>query len=146
MNSVIEITPRLGVGMFERVPERLRTLVHGVSSNGWAGTHYFAGDGFRHDIARVIPPEPIGPVARLLAATIHNPPVVVRVEYEVPRPYALGELRDTLIEALNADNDILTQRREATELRRRFRSAATFADLVRVLLYAGVSVERVAGP
>lgn len=144
LNPVIEITPQLGVGLFERVPERLRTLVYGAISGGWAGTRYFAADGLRHDIARVIPLRPIGPIARLLGATIYNPSIVVRVEYEAPRSYTLHELRDALIDALNANDDILTQRRDAAELGARFRDAETFTDLVRTLRYAGVSLGRVA--
>lgn len=73
----------------------------------------------------------VGPIRRLLARRLYDP-----IEFFVPvtwsrlRSYELRELRDAFIDAIDADDDILTQFVERDELMERVRSCSTFDSLL----------------
>jgi hypothetical protein len=140
-DPIIEVTRQLGVGMLKTLPARLRIPTYAVTSGGWRGTQYFDADGRLHVIRELVPPHPIGFVQRLLAATIHNPWLMASIHYEEPVPYEIPQLVATLIRAVEADDDILTQWREPEDLLNKLRAAKTFKHCVATLHYAGVTPE-----
>ena len=142
-DPIIQVTPKLGVGMLKALPTRIRTTTHGVTSGGWRGTKHFDSEGRLHVIRDLIAPHQMSLAQRVLAATFRNSWLVARISYEDPVPYDLSNLVDTLIRAVEADDDILTQWREANDLLAKLRAAKTFNHCVATLHYAGVTPEPV---
>jgi hypothetical protein len=68
----------------------------------------------------------------LLAHTVYNPRISVRIVWSSPKAYQLDELKQAYLTAVNRDDDILTQFVEADELKRRIAGAQTFDALVEV--------------
>ncbi len=69
---------------------------------------------------------------RLLANTIYNPQVKVNVIWNEPQTYTLTELKRTYSDAVDKDDDILTQFVEPEELKKRILAATSFEQLVQV--------------
>jgi hypothetical protein len=65
----------------------------------------------------------------LLANTIYNPKITVTPIWGQSQPYTLSELKRAYSEAVEKDDDILTQFVEATELKKRIAEAKTFDEL-----------------
>lgn len=97
----------------------------------WRGTAYYHRDGHRHTVVQVVPVRPLGMVARLLGTGR----VRVRQEFVVSR-YEFGELKSALGAAVKADDDVLTQFRDAGELLAALDAAATFDEVVAVVRLA----------
>lgn len=68
--------------------------------------------------------------SRLLARSFYNPVSRVAVTWSQVRPYALDELRQHYLDAIAADDDILTQFVDPDELCARVRACSTFQDFV----------------
>jgi hypothetical protein len=69
-------------------------------------------------------------VRRLLTKTVSNPTREVALFWTHLRPYPLSELRDAYLDAIEHDDDILTQFVEREELLRRVQQSQNFHDLV----------------
>ena len=67
---------------------------------------------------------------RLLAHTFYNPVSRVSITWEQLRPYSFDELRQHYLDAIAADDDILTQFVETEELSARVRACSSFDQLV----------------
>lgn len=134
---LIEVTPRLGVSLVPSLPMRMQTSRYAIATGGWDGARFFTPDGLLHRIARLVPERPLSLIQRALAITIHNPEVSADVEYEPPRNYELEELRQLLIDAVEDDDDILTQWRDESELLDMLARAQNYGHLVRTLRFAG---------
>lgn len=76
------------------------------------------------------PPGGFSLVTRLLTKTLINPIREVAVFWTRLRSYQFPELRDAYLDAIEHDDDILTQFVERDELLRRVRSSQSFHDLV----------------
>jgi hypothetical protein len=68
----------------------------------------------------------------LLAHTVYNPRISVTVHWQAPRSYALDELRQAYLSAVDKDDDILTQFVEADELKKKIAAAESFDSLAAV--------------
>ncbi len=82
--------------------------------------------GFRYDR----PPGGFSALERLLAHTFYNPVSRVGITWEQLQPYSFDELRQHYLDAIAADDDILTQFVEPDELSARVRACSTFDQLV----------------
>lgn len=67
-----------------------------------------------------------------LVYTVFNPWIDVELLWEEPRAYRLEELKERYLEAVDQDDDILTQFVDAPELKSRIAAARSFDDLVKV--------------
>jgi hypothetical protein len=76
------------------------------------------------------PPGGFSFITRLLTKTVMNPIREVAVSWTHLRSYQLSELRDAYLDAIEYDDDILTQFVERDELRRRVQQSQSFHDLV----------------
>jgi hypothetical protein len=76
---------------------------------------------------------PLGLLGRLLAYTVYNPAVRAQVQYQTPRPYVLDQLREHLVRAVHADDDLLTQWHSEEDLIQRLKVATTYDDLLAVV-------------
>jgi len=99
----------------------------------WRGVSFFHRDGKRYEITSARPLGSMPP--RLLASTLYNPRVKVRYEYSATN-YSLDDLKRALTKAIDRDDDILTQFREADDLKSRVAKASSFDDVIAVLQYA----------
>jgi len=68
----------------------------------------------------------------LLANTVYNPRVTVRITWGEPRPYHLLDLKEVYVKAVEKDDDILTQFVEAGVLKERIGEARNFGALAEV--------------
>ena len=131
--AVIAITPRLGVSLHADVPHELEASAYGVAGRGWIGTTLYDADGHAHIVRAFDTTPPLGPLRRLLAYTVYNPAVKAQVLYQAPRSYLLDELREHLVRAVHADDDLLTQWHSEEDLIQGLRIATTYDDLLAVV-------------
>jgi hypothetical protein len=131
-------------GYTETEPELLSEregTAFGFHQPWWKGVSFFHKNGTRYEVVAATPVTPLPPLSKLLAATVHNPRIVVRYEYRAAGHYGLNELKDALSEAIFRDDDILTQFHGADELSERLGGAASFDDLVKMLQFAATEGE-----
>ena len=107
----------------------------------WRGVRFFHRDGHCYEVRSAVPAEPLLPLSKLLANTVYNPRLTVRYEYVSRGPYDLSELRQAVSDAIDNDDDILTQFHEADELNQRLALAQSFDDVVAVLDFAALDTE-----
>jgi hypothetical protein len=88
-------------------------------------------------VTRISTDPPLNALGRLLAHTIHNPKVPVRIELEPITLTPIDATRAALVQAIQADNDVLTQRSSAKELRNAVQHARSFREIVAALKRAG---------
>jgi hypothetical protein len=72
---------------------------------------------------------------------VYNPRVAVRYEYRSLGRYHLDELEQALLEAIDKDDDVLTQFHDADDLQRRLGYAVSFGDVVEVLHHAATETD-----
>ncbi len=70
---------------------------------------------------------------RLLAKTIYNPTVAVNVSWTHLGEYRLEELKKDLSEALEADDDILTQYADGETIKKELNQSKSFDEIVALL-------------
>lgn len=122
-----------GAELWPELPTSSDGSAHGYLNAWWHGVAFYHRDGNRYVISAAMPERSFGRLSRLLAATVYNPRVRVRYEYEVASSYEPTELRDGVGAAIRADDDILTQFHEAEELLEALAPAATFDEIAAVL-------------
>ncbi len=89
---------------------------------------------------RVEAAEPVVPITRfkkLLARTVVDSVISVRLTWARPQAYAFGDLREAFLRAAEEDDDNLTQFVEREELLQRIRNCGSFAALAEVYEWAG---------
>jgi hypothetical protein len=102
----------------------------------WRSVLFFHRDGHCYRVASAVPVQRLTPLSKVLANTFYNPKLTVRYDYRSTGPYELLELCQALINAIDKDDDILTQFHEGDELKRRLKLARSFEDVVDVLDFA----------
>jgi hypothetical protein len=112
------------------------TSAYGFHKPWWKGVGFFHRDGSRYEVSSARPSQVLPLFSRLLAATIYNPQLTVRYEYQSGGRYELADLKEALVRAIDKVDDILTQYHNAEDLKRRVTDARTFDDAVEVLVYA----------
>jgi hypothetical protein len=88
-------------------------------------------------VTRISTDPPMSALGRLLARTIHNPKVPVRIALEPITLAPIDATRAALHQGIEADNDVLTQRTSAKELRNAVQHARSFREIVAALKRAG---------
>ena len=135
--GVIAITAREGVSLLAELPHEVESSAYGIVTGGWLGCRLYDAAGLVHTVRTVVPTRALGPVARLLARTVYSPRLTAVLEYAPPCRYATHELREALIRAVEADDDILTQWYDASDLVARLHAAGDFQSLRAVIELAG---------
>jgi len=107
----------------------------------WCGVRFFHRDGRCFEITSAVPGRALTSLSRILAKTIYNPKFSVRYEYRARGDYRLSELQHALVEAIDRDDDVLTQFHDAEELKRRLSQAQSFDDVVGVLRFAATDAD-----
>ena len=74
-----------------------------------------------------------GFIRKLLAKTLYDPLVSAKVVWKKKANYELKDLKETLYEMIEKDNDVLTQYFEAETLKLAVSQVKTFAQLISVL-------------
>ena len=100
----------------------------------WATLALYHRSGTLYSVADVVPDRPRGALSRLLASSVYNPWIGVRLVYRTAGTYTIDDLRSTLASAIDLDDDVLTQFHEAEELLAMVSAASSFDDLVEVVL------------
>ena len=118
-----------------------RTSAAAFHKPWWRGARFFHRDGECYEVASAVPAAPLLPLSRLLANTFYNARLTVRYEYVSRGPYDLPEVRQAVSDAIDKDDDILTQFHEADELKQRLALAQSFDEVVAVLDLAASDTE-----
>jgi hypothetical protein len=121
------------VSLHADVPYELEASAYGVASRNWVGTTLYDAEGRAHLVRALDTTPPLGLLRRLLAYTVYNPAVRAQVLYQTPRPYVLDQLREHLVRAVHADDDLLTQWHSEEDLIQRLKTATTYDDLLAVV-------------
>ncbi len=81
-------------------------------------------------IIQISPKKRLTVLDKLLAYTFHHPliPVTLQIEQIIEKP--MDTIKQALMQAIDADDDILTQWCEADELKEAVRSADSFKSLI----------------
>ena len=135
-NSVIFVGEDGWTDMARDLPEERATSAHGFHKPWWKGVSLYHRNGYRYEVESATPNEDLPPLSKLMAATIHNPTFSVQYAYRSTGFYQLDELKMALQDAVDLDDDVLTQFHDADDLAARITAAKTFDDLVQVLEYA----------
>ena len=100
----------------------------------WAALTLYHRSGTQYAVAEVVPDRPRGAFSHLLASSVYNPWIGVRLVYRAAGTYSLDDLRSALTRAIEIDDDVLTQFHEEEELLAMVSAASSFDDLVDVVL------------
>ena len=123
------------------LPRIRRTSAIAFHRGWWRTAEFYHVDGPRYRVASGTSVQPLGRLSAVLAYTVYNPRVDVEYAYERIGPYALDQLKSAVQEAIDADDDVLTQFVEPDELKRQVAQASSFEALAHVLLEAGITVD-----
>ena len=122
------------------LPAERKTSAHGFHTPWWKGVRIYHRNGYVYEVENAKSDEELPPLSKLLAATIYNPTYTVQYEYRSTGFYQLDELKKAIDQAIDADDDVLTQFHEADELHEMVAKANSFDDVVEVLVYAASEV------
>jgi len=111
-----------------------RALMDGHDSE----TVVFDSDGALWTFSLERPKEGLGKVARFLAHTLYNPTREVAWSWTKVRDYPLEELRIACLDAVEFDDDILTQFVERDALSERIRKCQTFNEILDTWEWLGI--------
>ena len=134
--SVIFVGEDGWTDMARDLPEERATSAHGFHKPWWKGVKLYHRNGYRYEVESATPDEELPPMSKLMAATLHNPTFNVQYEYRSTGFYELDELKKALHDAVQRDDDVLTQFHDAEDLIGRLDAAKNFDDVVDVLDYA----------
>ena len=123
------------------LPERT-TSAAAFHKPWWRGVRFFHRDGHCYEVASAFPATALLPLSKLLANTFYNPRLVVQYQYAPRGRYDVRDLREALGNASDKDDDILTQFRDADELKERLARAQAFDDIVAVLEFAALDTDQ----
>ena len=110
------------------------TSAYGFHKPWWKGVSFFHRDGTRYEVLTATPTRWMPP--KFLALTIYNPSIVVQYDYRSVGQYEVDDLKQALADAIDRDDDILTQFHEADELKELLANAKTFDGVLKVLRFA----------
>ena len=110
------------------------TSAYGFHKPWWNGVTFFHRDGTRYEMLTATPTKWMPP--KFLALTIYNPSILVQYDYRSVGPYEVDDLKQALADAIDRDDDILTQFHEADELKELLANARTFDGVLKVLRFA----------
>lgn len=99
----------------------------------WNRLSLFDSSGMKWKVAEAIPARQISVLARWLAPICYNPRIQVKLRFEHPKPYELGEVQRLVCQLIDQDDDLITQCVEADVLKTNVRATTSFAGLVDVL-------------
>lgn len=112
------------------------TSAYGFHKPWWKGVTFFHRDGMRYEVLTATPTRSLPPLSKLLAATIYNPRFTVQYEFRSVGPYEIDDLKQAVADAIDKDDDILTQFHEVDALKELLADAKTFDGVVKLLRFA----------
>ena len=110
------------------------TSAYGFHKPWWKGVSFFHRDGTRYEMLTATPTQWMPP--KFLAVTVYNPSVLVRYDYRSVGPYEVDDLKQAVADAIDKDDDILTQFHEADELKELLADVKTFDGVLKLLRFA----------
>ena len=134
--SVILIGPDGWIDTTESLEVERTTSAYGFHKPWWKGVSFFHRDGMRYEVLTATPSRSLWPLSKLLAATIYNPKFTVQYEFRSIGPYEVDDLKQAVADAIDNDDDILTQFHEADELKELLAEARTFDAVLKLLRFA----------
>lgn len=134
--SVIFVGEDGWTDMARDLPEERATSAHGFHKPWWKGVKLYHRNGYRYEVEIATPEDALPPPSKLMAATPHDPTFNVQYEYRSTGFYQLDELKKALHDAVERDDDVLTQFHDADDLKTRIAASKTFDDVVQLLEYA----------
>jgi hypothetical protein len=134
--SVILVGQDGWIDTTENLEVERTTSAYGFHKPWWKGVSFFHRDGMRYEVLTATPSRSLLPLSKLLAATIYNPKLTVQYEFRSVGPYEIDDLKQAVADAIDKDDDILTQFHEADELKELLAEAKTFDRVLKVLRFA----------
>lgn len=133
--NVVVVGPNGWADVREQLETSGRHTVLGFHKAWWRGVRFFHRDGSVYEVESAIPERELGLVSKLLAYTIFNPRLSIRYEYCRRGPYELGSLAAAVAEAIEKDDDILTQFADRDDLLDVVSSSTSFDAVVAAILH-----------
>jgi hypothetical protein len=125
--TYIQVDGSGGIEVHDRLPDSVLATALSISRRFWERSRIY------DEIGGVWRVEPVGverinpsPLSRVLAATIYNPRRSVPVQYRRTGDYELPELKTCIQQAVDADDDVLTQFMDAADITEQLRKADSF--------------------
>ena len=100
----------------------------------WSRLKLFDASGMEWAVAEAVPTRPCSQLAKWLAPICYNPIITVTLRFEKPRHYTVDRLRQLVCQAIDHDEDIMTQFVEADALKAHVQATTSLADLIAVLI------------
>jgi hypothetical protein len=126
------VGPRGYISLESTIPEQQRIKLLGALSGFYESSVVYDSRGLRWRSKGVEIPLPRTWWTVLLANTVYNPWITITQHWHEPQPYQLQELKLLYLQAVDQDDDILTQFVEPEDLRQRISAARSFDELVAV--------------
>ena len=138
MTSYIEMYEAGGVEVHDRFPESVRTTALAIGARFWEHTRVFGPDGTWWGLSPADPKDAVvSPLRRILAMTVYNPFRTLALRHERRGTYQLSELKQRIREAVQKDDDILTQFMDEGEILLALDAASDFEQIVTLLKRMG---------
>ena len=138
--SVIFVGDNGWTDMAPDLPETRMTSAHGFHQPWWKDVRIYHRNGYVYEVEAAKPETELPALSKVLAATLYNPTYNIAYEYRSTGFYQLDDLKKAVDQAIDADDDVLTQFHEAEELHEMVAKANSFDDVVEVLVYAASEV------
>lgn len=132
-NSVVAIGTDGFVQLFDELNQKIRGKALGFHNSWWRNVRFFHRDGYVYTVENVKPERHLGFFSKFLSYTIYNPTLWFQYRYLKVSTYPLSELRSAVANAVEKDDDVLTQHCERNELHKLISSASDFDSIVAIL-------------
>ncbi|HUQ86762.1 MAG TPA: hypothetical protein VM096_04330 [Vicinamibacterales bacterium] len=139
--SVIFVGDNGWTDMAADLPEERVTSAQSFHKQWWKGVTLYHRNGYKFEVEKATTEEPLPAFSKLLAATVHNPTVNVKYEFQSTGFYKIEDLKKAVHDGIAGGSKVLTQFHSADDLMARVAKAGTFDDIVEVLQYAATEVE-----
>ena len=126
----LEMHERGSVRLMDQLPLMVEANLLAVINRYFEGTTIYRHDGIKLSIEPMVATPERSLWNVVLANTIYNPVRVYSVRYRERGSYSLDEVRENILAAVAADDDILTQFLDAPEIKSRLARSESFEDIV----------------
>lgn len=133
--NVVAVGPNGWADVKEQLETSGRHTALGFHKAWWRGVRFFHRDGSVYEVESAIPERRLGLISKVLAYTVFNPRLSIRYQYRRGAPYELSALAGAVAEAIEKDDDILTQFAEREDVLAEVRAATSFDAVVAVFLH-----------
>ncbi|GMU66807.1 MAG: hypothetical protein AMXMBFR36_30810 [Acidobacteriota bacterium] len=132
---MVAVGPNGWADVKEQLETSGRHTALGFHKAWWRGVRFFHRDGSLYEVESALPERELGLISKALAYTIFNPRLYIRYQYRRRGSYEIGTFAAAVAEAIEKDDDILTQFADRDVLLEEVKTATNFDTVVAAILH-----------